>query len=184
MFGSSSFAFLLGSCSVAFCFPAPVIETHTLPFGQRAVQSYGKAAGGKPLCICFCSLLVCGFLCLGWISDVRDLLGHGRNLKTTEEFEIQWASSEGSLHNNIRNYKTRRNTEWEYRLYDTMFVGKDSMEDADLLTPEIFDHVGPLLAALHSIDVTTKNNKTYNTWDLCARGAMPDKPWVPAACAA
>lgn len=152
------------------------------PTGQRALQSYGKVVAAWPMCTCFSSLLLCACFCLGWISDVRDFLGHGRNIKSNEIFEIQWASSEGSLHDNIRKYNSRRNKAWENRLYDTMFVGKGSHEGSDLLTPEVFDHVDHLLAAFHNISVTTKSNKTYSTWDLCARGAMPDKPMYPKHC--
>jgi patched 1 protein len=64
-----------------------------------------------------------------------------------------------------------------------MFVGKNSWEDADLLNPDAFEEIEYLLSEFHKITVTTSRNITYNTWDLCARGATPDSPGSPAACA-
>jgi len=146
---------------------------------QAALRTYGRFVGRHPLPVFFSSFLFCALLCLGWLH-----IGEGgKNAFTTLEFEEQWTVAGSELEGQIRHihndWKRKNKDPWYQEYHYAMVVGKGDHRGADILTREMLLESFTLYAKFFEIEVTTQNGKTYDTWDLCARGAVPDNPAFP-----
>ena len=154
---------------------------------QQAFAAFGKVVAKKPLPIWLGSFLVCLLLQIGWFPDVREAFGIdlGKGIARSlsdKDFEELWSTNEGNVGETVRKWKSLRNRDWEYSMQITMFVGKGPLKGKDILTPEVFDEVRPLLKKFHALSVLTTGGNNYTTWDLCARGSTPDiggMPYMP-----
>merc|ERR1719310_916923 len=165
-----------------------MVQQQALPLTvvQRANRAYVKEVVKCPACVYLMSVLTCMFLLVGWVEDFRNSLswvepGRGNGgVMTPVDYEKQWSLSEGDMHYQIDTWLHGRNVTWEQKIYITMFIGKGPLKGKDILTSEVLSELRPLLRKFHTIEVNVTDrgslNKTYTTWDLCHRLAIPDKP--------
>jgi hypothetical protein len=102
---------------------------------------------------------------------------------TTLEFEEQWtvrgSELEEQIKHTIADWKRKNKDPWYQEFHVTMLIGKGKHVGADVFTREMLEESSKLFARFFDIRVTTRANKTYTTWDLCARGSKPDDPSSP-----
>jgi hypothetical protein len=108
---------------------------------------------------------------------------NARYAYTTLEFEEQWtvrgSELEEQIKHTIADWKRKNKDPWYQEFHVTMLIGKGKHVGADVFTREMLEESSKLFARFFDIRVTTRANKTYTTWDLCARGSKPDDPSSP-----
>lgn len=96
--------------------------------------------------------------------------------------DLQWSVEGGKTERNLKMWKERRgdkkDNDWALGSHTTMFVGKGDREGDDILTHEALHEWLELDRKWTTLSVEV-GNKTYTTWDLCARGVLPDLPGFP-----
>jgi len=143
------------------------------------LAKYGKFVGRRPGLVTAVGLLVCCTLSLGWLQALRRDI-----MRSADEFELIWAFTGSTMEQEIKWVKNLHNADpWENKPILTMIKGKGELQDADLITPQVFEDLLPLYKRFHDISVTTASGLVYTSRDLCARGSMPDYPGDAAACA-
>lgn len=157
---------------------------------QKMHHVFAKAVAQRPVCTWVTSFLIFSLLQLGWIPAVREAFGIelGKGVAkalSKKYFEELWSSNNGDFpaDEGVRRWKQKRNRDWEQSQHAVMFLGKDALEGQDILTAQVFDEMTPLVKKFRALNVTV-NNRTFNSWDLCARGALPDKPKNLLSCQA
>jgi len=153
------------------------MECSRLP--QTALRAYGAFVGRHPLPLFLSSLLVFSLLCLGWLN-----IGEGgKDAYTTLGFEEQWTVSGSELEQQIRHvvreWKQKNKDPWFQGFHYTMLVGKGARSGSDMMTVEMLNESMRLYERFFQLEVVTSSGKRYTTWDLCARGAVPDNPAFP-----
>lgn len=143
---------------------------------QRLLRTIGEFIGRRPILVAVTSTLAFLGLGTGWYKISRG------GVMTEKDMDELWSLRGGDVEREVMTVKRMQNEDWKVTAHVTMFLGKGPWEGADMFTPEIFSAMEPLYSRFFNLKVTTSSGREYSTWDLCARGAMPDYPGSPPAC--
>ena len=145
---------------------------------ERALRGYGRAVGHCPATTGLTSFVIC--LLLG-VSCYRLRTEH-EDIIISDDMDEIWSITGGNVEFEVKTVNKYNNDDWENTANLLMILGKGDLLGKDILTPEVLAKVEPLYAKYGEIRVTTSSGKTFDTRDLCARGAMPDYPGDQDAC--
>jgi len=145
---------------------------------QKVLRTFGSTIARRPAMWLLVSFLLA--LCIaipGWCT--RKLLGGSRDFMTPVDMDLQWSVEGGKTERNLKIWKKRRgdtkDNDWFQKYHTTMFVGKGDKEGDDIFTHDAMLEFLELERRWTNLSVEV-GNKTYTTWDICARGVLPDIP--------
>jgi len=113
--------------------------------------------------------LTCGWFTALWSNPLAD----------ASQLALAWSVRGSDIQKQIQAVNDLHDTSWAPSAIVTLFAGKGSLKDADIITPEAFAEILPVYVRFMNLSVTTGSGLVYSARDLCARGIMPDTPGGP-----
>jgi len=135
---------------------------------EHALFQYGLSYGRRPGLFALPGLAIVIFCVVGALQ-----------VKQSEvAFERQWSTSGGRLERELDYRDKYHQKQWK-SINNQMVIVQNNGEDGiggNVVTSEAFEELTALYKVFYSVNVTTKSNKTFDTYDLCARGNNLDVP--------
>jgi len=100
-------------------------------------------------------------------------------MSDTSALTLDWSVRGSDLHGEIQSFQNLHNSAWAPSAIVTIFTGKGSLKDNDIITPQAFAEILAVYVRFMNLTVTTSKGLVYSARDLCARGIMPDAPGGP-----
>lgn len=138
-----------------------------------ALRWYGRRVGRRPFLWASCwAAACCGTTIWGWYGPLL----RGQQVMATYDFAAQWYVEGSRTYQNIMAWRSEHgNSKWAPRAATTIFTSRGGDTNGDVLTRDALEEVFGLYQKWRDLNVTV-DHRTYTTWDLCARGNLPDVP--------
>mmetsp|Transcript_134553 Transcript_134553/g.339863 ORF Transcript_134553/g.339863 Transcript_134553/m.339863 type:complete len:1124 (+) Transcript_134553:95-3466(+) len=143
---------------------------------QRFLRAYGKLFGSRPELFAPFFVLAClGISIGGWwkpLVEQEKVIGGSK-------FASQWYVTGSRTQKHVDTWESEDGHHaWSPKAVTTIFTSRGDPETGDILTSAAFDEIFHLYRQWTSLSVSV-GEKSYTTWDLCARGNLVD---VPSMC--
>ena len=148
---------------------------------QAIMRSYGEKIARRHESWFLATLLICFLIASpGW--HTRKFFGGQQDFLSPVPLELQWSVSGGKTERNIKLWKENHGdlgeNPWAMKSHVTQLLGKGNNEGKDILTRDALMEWVELDRKWTNLSVEVRG-KTYTTWDICARGILPDIPGMP-----
>lgn len=147
---------------------------------QKGLRKYGNFVGKYWLYWGIANFIIMLALVFGGWST-RKIMGGSKDVMNPATQVEQWSEKGGPLEKNLKYFYEQHGekNDWMQKASVTMFTPKgywdNENRDANLLTKDALIDMYNLQKKWTEQSVTV-NGLTYTTWDLCARGILPDLP--------
>jgi len=147
---------------------------------REVLRKYGTLIGKYPGLGCLFSFCVIAGL---GIAGVVIRVKSGDDIINQKTMEEMWTTKGGTQEYEIRTAmdkhlkaQPKKNSQ---KVISMSVTGKGEWQDGDVMRPEAFADLFELYRAYFEAEVTTSFNTTWNIWELCYRGSVPDQPGAP-----